>query len=108
MGDDDLHQTIAFTIRKIKDGWFVALPDETQVGPYRGGDVALEVAMTHALLARKRGLNARIFVRDEYGGTHACTIIDGMSAKPCRQCEGSWSTSALPAKCLLRAAICGG
>lgn len=105
MRNEDLHQTIAFTIREINDGWVVALPDETQVGPYRNGDVALEVAATHSLLARKRGLDAQIFVRDEHGGTHSCMIIDWMNdLDRCQKCESLWQTSALQVKCPLRAA----
>ena len=108
MADHDLQQPIAFTIHKTKDGWVVALPDKTQIGPYHAGEVALEVAMTHALLARKRGLNARLFVTDERGKAHSCTIIDGMDAAIlCEDCESSWRTSGLPARCLLRAAISG-
>lgn len=108
MADDDLQQTIAFTIRKTKDGWLVALPDKTQIGPYHAGEIALEVAMTHALLARKRDLIARLFVTDEYGNAHNCTIIEGMDAVIlCEECESAWRTSGLPAGCLLRAAISG-
>jgi hypothetical protein len=104
MRSNDLRQVV-FTIRKINDGWHIALPDDTQIGPYLP-NIALEVAMAHALLARKRDLDAQVFVRDECGGTHRCMVIDWMNdPNRCQKCESSWRTSALPVKCPLRAAF---
>lgn len=74
MRSDNL-QKVVFTICRINHGWHVVLPDDTQIGPYLP-NIALEVAMTHALLARKRGLEAQVFVRDQRGGTRRCAVID--------------------------------
>jgi hypothetical protein len=104
--DENSLRTTAFTIEKLDDGWFVALPDKSLLGPYLNGDMVLEVAATHALLARSEGLDARIFVRDEQGGSHSCIILDHMNdPHRCQKCESTWSTSALPSRCPLRAAI---
>ena len=104
MRDEDLRQVV-FTIRKINNGWHVALPDETQIGPYRA-DIAVEVAVAEVLLARRRGLNARLFVRDKFGGTHSCMLVDWLNDPDrCKKCEGSWRTSAVPVICPLQATI---
>lgn len=104
--DENSLRTTAFTIEKLDDGWFVALPDKSLLGPYLNGDMVLEVAVTHALLARNEGLDARIFVRDEQGRSHSCIILDYMNdPHRCQKCESTWSTSGLPAHCHLRAAI---
>lgn len=104
--DDNSLRTTAFTIEKLDDGWYVTLPDKTLLGPYQTGDLVLEVAVTHALLARNEGLDAHIFVRDDRGGSHSCIVLDFMNdPHRCGQCESSWSTAGLPAKCHLRAAI---
>jgi hypothetical protein len=104
--DENSLRTTAFAIEKHADGWFVALPDKSLLGPYRNGDLVLEVAVTHALLARNEGLDAQIFVRDDQGGSHSCVILDYMNdPHRCRKCESTWSSSTLPLKCRLRAAI---
>jgi hypothetical protein len=104
--DENSLRTTAFTIEKLEDGWFVALPDKSLLGPYLNGDVVLEVAVTHALLARSEGLDAQIFVRDEQGGSHSCFILDYMNdPHRCLKCESSWTGPGLPLRCSLRAAI---
>jgi hypothetical protein len=109
MRENESFQAIAFIIHKANDGWFIALPDKTLLGPYLNGELALEVAVTHALLARSEGLAAQIFVEDDRGGHHSCMILDFMNEPHrCATCEGSWSSSELPVKCILRAAIAGG
>jgi hypothetical protein len=106
MSKDNSQHSIVFTIRKTDHGWFVVLPTNIQLGPYRNAEIALEVAMTHVLLARKRGLDADIFVRDEQGGIHRCMIIDWTNDPDrCQKCESLWRTSGLPVKCPLREAI---
>jgi hypothetical protein len=108
MQENEAFQAIAFTIQKADDGWFIALPDKTLLGPYLNGELALEVAVTHALLARDQGLDAQIYVQDDRGGHHSCRILDHMNEPHrCAKCESSWSSSDLPVKCLLRAAIAG-
>lgn len=99
------HQAV-FVIRKINTWWFVETPDESRVGPFLP-KVVLEAAVTRAVLARRRGLDARIFVRDEYGGTHNCPIIEEMNNPTrCQKCESAWqASSALPVRCALRAAL---
>jgi len=109
MQEDELFRAVAFTIQNSDDGWFIALPDKTLLGPYRDGKMALEVAVTHALLARNEGLEAHIYVEDDRGNHHSCQILDHMNdPHRCARCEGSWSSSELPVKCRLRAAIAGG
>lgn len=108
MSEDDAIRAVAFSIRKVDDGWFVALPDKTLLGPYRNGELALEVSVTHALLARNQGLAAEVFVEDDRGGHHSCMILEHMNdPHRCARCESSWSSSELPVKCLLRAALAG-
>jgi hypothetical protein len=109
MQEDESIRAVAFIIEKRDDGWFVALPDKTLLGPYRNGELALEVAVAHALLARNRGVEAQIYVQDDHGGHHSCMILDHMNdPHRCAKCEASWSSSELPVKCPLRAAIAGG
>jgi len=104
--DDNSLRSTSFAIEKLDDGWFITLPDKSLLGPYRNGDVVLEVAVTHALLARNAGLDAQIYVRDENGRSHSCFVLDHLNdPHRCARCESSWSTSGLPVKCLLRAAI---
>jgi hypothetical protein len=106
--DDNSLRTTAFAIEKLDDGWFIALPDKSLLGPYHSGELVLEVAVAHALLARNEGLEAQIYVRDEKGVSHTCIILDYMNdPHRCQKCESAWSTSGLPAKCMLRAAIGG-
>jgi hypothetical protein len=104
--DENSLRTTAFTIEKLNDGWYVALPDKSLLGPYLAGDVVLEVAVTHALLARQEGLDAQIFVHDEKGASHNCIILDYMNdPHRCVKCESTWTSDGLPLKCMLRAAI---
>jgi hypothetical protein len=104
--DDNSLRTTAFTIEKQNEGWFVILPDRSMLGPYLNGDVVLEVAVTHALLARGEGLDAHIFVRDERGGSHKCIVLDYMNdPHRCQKCESTWTAGGLPVKCHLRTAI---
>jgi hypothetical protein len=100
----ELHQ-VMFAIRKINEGWYVELPDDTRIGPYLP-NIAVEVAATNVLLARKRGLDAHNFVRDEHGNVHSCAIVDRTSdPNRCQECERSWSTSGLSVRCPLRSAL---
>jgi len=97
-----------FAIRRVDKWWFVGTPDESRLGPFLP-TVALQVALTHALLARKRGVDARIFVCDDYGETHHCPTIEEMNDPDrCQRCECSWQPSALPVRCALHAAINSG
>ena len=106
MREDESYRAIAFTIHKSDDGWFIALPDKTLLGPYLEGELALDMAVAHALFARAQGLEAHVYVCDDYGGHHSCMVLDHMNdPHRCAKCESSWSTSALPVKCQLRAAI---
>lgn len=101
-------QKATFTIRKLNDGWRIELPDWTQLGPYLAR-IALQVATTHVLLARKQGLETRVEVRDEHGGGHDCQIVDRLADKHwCPSCQASWpNASGLGARCQLYAAISG-
>jgi hypothetical protein len=106
MREDESYRAVAFTIQKSADGWFIALPDKTLLGPYLTGEIALDVAVAHALLARNEGLEAQVYVSDEDGGHHSCMILDHMNdPHRCAKCESSWSKPGLPVKCQLRAAI---
>lgn len=104
--DENSLRSTAFAIEKSDDGWYIALPDKSLLGPYLSGDVVLEVAVTHALLARSEGLEAEIYVRDARGLRHTCIVLDYMNdPHRCLKCEASWSTAALPSQCPLRASI---
>ncbi len=70
---------VAYAIQKVNDGWFMETPDKSHLGPYLP-DVVLQAAVTHALLARRRGVDAHIFMRDKYGGRRSC--VEG--TKLCR------------------------
>ncbi|MBI4273985.1 MAG: hypothetical protein HY659_04730 [Rhizobiales bacterium] len=106
MPTDKMSESIAFTVVKENDGWFIALPDESQVGPYYNAAIALEVAVTHALLARNQGLDAQVLVRDDYGGTHKCMMIDWCGGPGrCVVCESLWPMSPHTLRCPVRAAI---
>ena len=106
MGDENSLRTTAFAIHKSGEGWFIALPDKTLLGPYLSAELVLEVAATHAMLARREGLDAQVYVRDEQGGSHLCLVLDHLNdPHRCARCEGSWQTAERPAKCPLRAAF---
>jgi hypothetical protein len=109
MHEDELVRGTAFIIRGEKDGWFVALPDKTLLGPFKSGDLALEAAVTQALLARQQGFVAQIYVEDNRGGRHGCMILEHMNdPHRCARCQASWSSSGPPVQCLLRSAISKG
>jgi hypothetical protein len=109
MHEEESLRAVAFNVRKIDDGWMITLPDKTLLGPYQNGEVALEVAVTHALLARNEGIDAHIYVEDDRGGHHSCMIVDHMNdPHRCAKCEASWSSAELPVTCRLRAAISSG
>jgi hypothetical protein len=106
MHEEEIFQAVAFSLHEADDGWFVALPDKTLLGPYRNGELALEVAVAHALIARNQGVDAQIYVDDNQGGHHSCMILEHMNEPHrCAKCEASWSSSDMPSKCVLRAAL---
>ena len=106
MREEDPCQAV-FTIQEKKEGWYVAWPDQTRIGPYLK-NIALQVAVTEVLLARRRGLNARLEVRDEFGGTHSCMMVDeANNSERCERCEASRPSAILSVKCPLFAAIRG-
>lgn len=97
---DEPHRAIDFTVIKTIGEWFVVLPDKTQLGPYWSAAIALEVAVTHALLARRQGLDAQVLVRDDYGGIHKCMVLDGCGGPGrCVVCESSWPMSPRTLRC---------
>jgi hypothetical protein len=101
-------QQAVFVVGKSKDGWRVELPDGTQLGPYLA-TIALQVATTHVLLARKQGMATRVAVRDAYGRGHDCRIVERLADKqPCPHCEASApAAAALAAGCQFYADING-
>lgn len=103
---NNLKKATDFTIRKMNYGWFVSLQGGDQLGPYRDTDIALKVAVTHVLLARKQGFNANVIVRDEHGRAHNCTVIDQMNDPDhCHKCESSWPATGLAVRCPVYDAI---
>ena len=106
MRTDELHGAVAVTAIKKNDIWFVTLPDKTSIGPYYKGGIALQVAIIHVLSARKRGLDAYIFVADNNGGNHKCMLMyNADSLGHCVKCERSWSGSRHKLRCAMRSAI---
>jgi hypothetical protein len=98
----------SYTIaNKNTDEWIVeSLIGQT--GPYGNAGLALQFAAREALAARERGENAEIFVQDEYGTSHLCTLMnenDGM--RRCGSCQASWlkPLRSLPPKCPVWSAI---
>lgn len=99
----DLFGSANCTIRNSNGGWRVTLSDKSDVGPYWSAAIALQVAVTDALLARKHGLNVHVFVEDDYGTPHKCLIFGVPdSPDPCTECETSWRQSPRPARCPIR------
>lgn len=106
MKTDVFPASVSIAVQKKNDGWIVILPDASTIGPYRNGDIVLEVAVTHALLARKRGMEAQIVTVDDAGAIRRCMILDRMKdPKRCQNCESSWSTPTHRVKCPLAMAI---
>jgi hypothetical protein len=106
MQTDELHGAVAFTVIMKNDIWFVTLPDKTSIGPYYKAGIALQVAIIHALSARKRGLDAYIFVADNIGGNHKCMLMYNTdSPSHCDKCERAWSGSRHKLRCAMRSAI---
>ena len=80
----------------------VVSPDQVEAGPYWSAAVALEAAFRQALLARHRGVEVDVFVRDDGGDTHRCMLFDELeSCDPCYECERSWLSFPQPAQCPL-------
>lgn len=106
MHTDKLRRDMAFTILKKSDGWIIALPDSTQIGPYHNAAIALEVAVIEVLCARKQAFDAHILVQDDYGSIHRCMVIDRPdSPDRCLECESFWPMAPHPQRCPVRAAI---
>jgi len=90
------------------DRWMIEPSDKNEMGPYRGSRLALQVAVTEVLMARKHGREADLFVQDDYSEPHRCPFIeDAQNAERCQACESSWVTARrpLPPRCPLWAAF---
>ena len=93
-----------FTIRKINEWWYVESPDDTRFGPYLP-NMAIEIAAAHVLLARKRGLDTSLLVRDEYGHDHNCSLMDKTDdPNRCQECISAWPNAGISVSCPLHAA----
>jgi len=109
MPNDKSQATLIFTI--IKKGnreWFIEPSNKNKMGPYHSATVALQLAAVEALLARKSGLKAQIFVQDDYGTAHLCHALDKPDdPQRCSACEHSWVTASrpLPPRCPVREAL---
>lgn len=58
------------------------------------------------LLARKRGLDARTYVRDQYGHAHSCTIVSYTdNPSRCRECQSSCPNTGVSVNCPLWATL---
>jgi hypothetical protein len=97
----DGRQATDYTAIKRGHGWFVVLPDETELGPYLKGMLALQVAVAHVLPARRDGLDAHLLVRDDRDVVHRCAMLSHWnSSDPCSACENA--SSRQPSLCPLR------
>lgn len=106
MPADELRRDKHFTVVKTHDGWLVASPDKTLVGPYHNAAIALQVAVCEVLLARKQGFGSQILVQDERGGSHPCMLIDRPDDPDrCSDCEKFWPAAPRQLRCPVRAAI---
>ncbi len=110
MPNGELPRAVVLTI--IKNGsheWIIEPADKRKMGPYHSATMALKVAALEVLSARKRGLKADIFVRDDYGSAHLCALIDRPDdTDRCVTCESSWLTVSRPLepRCPLWEAFC--
>ena len=87
MPNDKSQQALVFTVvKKGSHEWFVEPSNKNRMGPYHSATVALHLAAVEALLARKRGWEAQIFVQDDYGTAHLCHALDkpDQASKPSR------------------------
>jgi len=108
MMNHSLRGNRAYTIvNRTPDTWIIEAQDDSR-GPYRSATLALQVALVEVLTARKRGEDAVMRVRDDYGDSHLCELMnkdDGVER--CASCQASWLTTkrARPPKCPIFAAI---
>jgi len=111
MRKEQQQDAIKVTIVKLTgDQWMIRPSDKREMGPYRSSLVALQVAATEVLVARKHGGKADMFVQDDYADVHLCAFIDhAQGTDHCRACEESWVTSRhpLPPRCPLWSAFRG-
>ena len=85
-----LQQATGCMAIKTNHGWFVVLPDETELGPYLTGMLALQVARALVLPARRDGLDAHVFVRNDCDEVHRCEMISHRDRPdPCSACENA-------------------
>jgi len=98
MPNDKSQQALIFTIvKKGSHEWFVEPSNKNRMGPYHSATVALHLAAVEALLARKRGREAQIFVQDDYGTAHLCHALDRPDDPDrCSACEYSWVNLSRP------------
>jgi len=90
------HTSFVLTKTKIRpDEWIVKSSEQRTMGPYFNAAVALQIAAIEVLSARKRGLNANIFVRDNHNYPRLCQLIDQIDGlERCAACQRSWSAGA--------------
>jgi hypothetical protein len=83
--------------------WFVESLDEGLKGPYRTAAIALQVALTDVVRARRRGQPANLSVRDSQNVARDCKLIKKPVVETCFECETSWpkGQSSLPPRCPL-------
>jgi hypothetical protein len=105
MRNEQQQEAIKVTIVKLTgDQWVIRPSDKSEMGPYRSSLLALQVAATEVLVARKHGHTANMFVQDDYEDTHLCPLIDNAQGTDrCIACEKSWVTTRhpLPPRCPL-------
>ena len=101
MDSDNLRTVTEIAILKRDGGWFVALPDKTELGPYHGATFALQIVAVQLLLARRRNQDARFIVQDESGVRHPCALLNQQDTS----CNARESHSADCSSCPLRAEI---
>jgi hypothetical protein len=106
MPNDTSRRHIAYTVSKKSDGWFVASPDQAQLGPYHNAAFALGAAVIEVMSARRQAVDAHVVVQDEHGAVHRCMVIDRPDGPDrCPECECSWPARPGRLRCPVRAAI---
>ena len=84
----------ALTLIKRGDQWIIQVSDWTEQGPYLSAIVALQVAALEVWSARKRGLEAELFVQDDHSVTRLCRLIEKSDGtQRCAACQSFWRAS---------------
>jgi len=90
----DSPATVLTIIKKDIAQWIIRASDFTEQGPYHSAIVALQVAALEVWSARKRGLEARLFVQDDQGLRRLCGLIDKDDGTArCAACQSSWTAT---------------